>query len=213
MDKIVVIGASGHAKVIIDIINSMKCYEIVGCTDLSIKIKNIMGYPVLGADAILPELYESGVRCAFVAIGDNKLRFKIYQMIKDIGFEMVNAISSCSVISSSVQLGKGIAVMPGAIINADTIIGDCAIINTGATVDHDCSIGSATHIAPGTHLAGNVKVGKYAFLGVGSSVIPQVNIGEDAMIGAGSVVIRDVPQNTKAVGNPAKEITKIGRID
>jgi UDP-perosamine 4-acetyltransferase len=153
---------------------------------------------------MLSELRSTGIRYAFVAVGDNALRERLGVMVSAMGFELPNAISPHAVISPSAVLGKGIAVMAGVAINAETRIGDLAIANTNSTIDHDCIIGRAAHIAPGCALAGNVTVGDRSFLGVGVCVIPHVKIGADVILGAGSVVVRDLPDRAKAVGVPAR---------
>lgn len=205
MKKVVIIGAGGHAKVIIDILRRDHNYELVGCTDNHI-VNPVLNLPVLGNDSILPYLYDQGIHHAFVAIGNNRVRQKLHQKAQMIGFQFVNAISPFTCISDSAKLGTGIAIMPGAIINVETVIGDQSIINTGASVDHDCSIGEYAHIAPGCNLAGNVTVGKGTFVGIGSKVIDGTRIGGFSMIGGGSAVIRDIPDYCTAVGVPAKVI-------
>ncbi|MEW6418727.1 MAG: acetyltransferase [Nitrospirota bacterium] len=202
--KIIIIGSGGHAKVIIDILKSSDNYKIIGCTDASLKQKDIMGLPVLGDDSILPQLYKNGLRHAFVAIGDNKIRSEISDCVKKMGFELINAISPHSYISKSVKLGSGIAIVQGAVINPETVIGNNAIINTGSTIDHDCIIEESCHIAPGCNIAGNVRIGKGTFLGIGCKVIPKITIGEWTTVGAGAVVVNDLPGYSLAVGVPAK---------
>lgn len=204
--KIVIIGAGGHAKVLIDIFKSMKIYKIIGATS-SDKIKRtIYGIPILGDDSILLDLYKKGVNNAFIAIGDCKLRNRIFDHTNKIGFNIVNAISPHTNISPTVKIGKGVAIMPGVSINVDSIIEDNVIINTNASIDHDNVIKKSAHIGPGCNLAGNVTVGEGTFLGIGCKVIPKIFIGKWSIIGAGSVIIKDVPSNTKVFGVPAKII-------
>lgn len=204
--KVIIIGSGGHAKVIIDIIQGMKKYEIIGVAS-SDKIKRIIsGVPILGNDSILIDLYKSGVKHAFIAIGDCKLRDIIFNYVNKIGFDLVNAISPSANISPTVKIGFGVAIMPGVSINVDSIIEDNVIINTNASIDHDNVIKKSVHIAPGCNLAGNVTVGEGTFLGIGCKVIPKIFIGKWSTIGAGSVVIKDVPSNTVVFGVPAKVI-------
>ncbi len=204
-NKIVIIGSGGHAKVIIDIVRSMKKYEIVGTTS-SDKSKPILNIPILGGDEVLEPLHRRGILNAFVAIGDNRIRNNVSKYAIKVGYSLINAISPFSYISSTVKLGFGIAIMPGAIINIDTVISNNVIINTGATVDHDNVIGESVHIAPGCHLAGNVHVGSGTFLGVGTKVIPNIKIGSWSMLGAGSVIVKNIPNNISAYGVPARVI-------
>jgi UDP-perosamine 4-acetyltransferase len=205
-DRVVILGASGHAKVIIDILQDAGGLEIVGCTSGDPGAAPLLGIPVLGDDSVLPGLYASGVRKAFVAVGSNRLRQKLIRHVSALGFEPVQAVSPKAVVSRRAALGAGVAVMPGAVINVCSRLGDGVIVNTGATVDHDCVLEPYVHIAPGTNLAGCVHLGEGAFLGTGARVIPQISIGPWSVVGAGAVVIRDIPGFATAVGVPAAVI-------
>lgn len=208
-NKIVIVGTGGHAKVIIDIFRSMKKYKIIGATTADKTKKNISGIPVLGDDSNLRTLFKQGVKHAFIAIGDCKLRNKVFDYVNNIGFKMVNAISPDANISPTVKIGFGVAIMPGSSINVDSTIEDNVIINTNASIDHDNLIEKSAHIAPGCSLAGNVTVKEGAFLGIGCKIIPKISIGKWSIIGAGSVIIKNIPSNTTAFGVPAKVIKKI----
>ncbi len=209
MDEVIIIGAGGHAKVIIDILRSARDYEPIGCTDVVTKQNDVLGVSFLGDDSVLPGLYKKGIKYAFVAVGDNTSRAALEQQVRDIGFELVNAISPYSYVSKSAMLGRGVAIMPGVVINPEAKVGDCAVINTSATIDHDCVIESCCHIAPGCNIAGRVRIGKGSFLGVGCSVIPNVHIGEWSVIGAGAVVIGDLPAYSMALGVPARVVKRL----
>jgi UDP-perosamine 4-acetyltransferase len=202
--RVALIGAGGHAKVIIDILRTDDSVEIIGCVSPNPGQVAVLGVPILGGDEIIPELFRDGVKSAFIAIGDNPTRVRFLRHLKELGFGIVNAVSPAAIISTSATLGRGVAVMPGAIINTGSAIADGAIVNTGAVVDHDCRIGTGAHIAPGVSLAGNVTVGDGAFLGVGSSVIPGISIGSWTTVGAGAVVVRDLPEHVLAFGVPAR---------
>ena len=204
MEQVVLIGTGGHAKVIIEMFEESGQFELIGCTSLAGGPSDLLGVPVLGNDAVLPQIYTSGVHNAFVALGDNRTRWTAMRRIAKTGFQFVNALSPRACISRRAELGVGIAVMPGAVVNVLSRIGDGAIVNTGATVDHDCRIESCAHVGPGANLAGCVSVGEGAFLGVGTRVIPGISIGSWTMVGAGGVVIRDLPSHVTAVGMPAE---------
>jgi UDP-perosamine 4-acetyltransferase len=201
--KIVIIGGGGHAKVIIDILKSDPTVEIVGCTAQHMGSR-VLNIEVLGDDTILPELYNRGIQHAFIAIGDNRLRQQLARKAAHLGFGFVNAISPFAYMADSVQLGVGIAVMAGSVIQADAQIDDHSIINTHASVDHDCKIGPFNHVAPGSTLSGNVGIGAGAFLGTGTKVIDGIQIGEWSILGAGTVVVKDIPSRCLAVGVPAR---------
>jgi UDP-perosamine 4-acetyltransferase len=205
---VVVIGGGGHAKVILDILLASN-YRVIGFCDPSWQVGEcIENIPCLGDDRVLPEVFASGATEAIVALGSNALRDKVAQQLHALGFTLINAIHPSAQISPSVKIGKGVAIMPNAVVNADTTIGDNAIINTGATVDHDCKIGNATHIAPGVHLSGYITVGERVLIGVGSAVGrgQHMHIGDDVVIGTGSVVVHDVPSHSIMVGNPARPL-------
>lgn len=200
---VVIIGGGGHAKVVIESLRAAG-RTIVAVIDADPTPRDVLGVPVVGDDSVLPRLRREGLTRAFVAIGDNRLRFKLAERLRAQGFELANAIHPAAVLSSSARLGQGVAVMAGAVINAETDVGDLSIINTGAVVDHDCRLGAACHLGPASALAGGVRIGDRTFLGVGSRVIPNIKIGADTVVGAGSIVVRDLADGVVAFGVPAK---------
>lgn len=203
---IVVIGAGGHAKVIIELLRA-EGHEPAYCiSSAGSPGSDCLGVPVLVGDAHSQTLWDSGHRQAIVAIGSNRLRENLAREVARIGFEFVNAISPRASISPSATLGRGIAIMAGAVINAEARIGDHSIVNTSSSVDHDCVVGAAVHVAPNSAIAGNARIGDRAFLGIGSTVLPGMTIGPDVQIGAGSVVLSDVAEGT-VVGVPARPIS------
>jgi UDP-perosamine 4-acetyltransferase len=206
-EAIVVIGAGGHAKVVIELLRAMG-QEVAFCVGGTDSADSCVGVQVLKGDENLARLRSEGYGRVFVAIGANGLRRRLAQQALDLGYALVNAISSHAVISPSVRLGQGIAVMAGVVVNADAAIGDLAILNTGVTVDHDCRVGTAVHLAPQCALAGNVVVGDGVFMGTGCKLIPEVEIGANAILGAGAVVTGAIPAEVTAVGVPAKVIKK-----
>lgn len=204
MVEVIVIGAGGHAKVVIEILRENPEYRLVGCVVRDFKEGAVCGLPVIGGDESLSMWHSKGIHHAFVAIGDNALRARLSDVVKSLEFMMVNAVSSHAVVSQSATLGAGVAIMPGAVINAETRIGDGVIINTGATVDHDCELGAYCHVGPGSHLAGHVSLSEGSFIGIGASIIPAISIGAWATVGAGGAVIRDLPAHSFAAGVPAR---------
>ncbi|SPF50408.1 Acetyltransferase [Candidatus Sulfopaludibacter sp. SbA4] len=204
-----ILGGGGHAKVVIDILEQAGEVEIAGFVSLAGE-PAICGYPRLGSDDALDDMLRAGVQSAFVAIGDNQRRMDCIGSLQRQGFHLINAISPAAIVSRHATLCQGIAVMPGAVINAGSRIEDGAIVNTNASVDHDCVIGTCAHVAPGTTLAGCVRLGEGVFLGTGSSVIPNITIGSWTTVGAGAVVLADLPDHVVAVGVPA-EVRKSNR--
>ncbi|WP_027400278.1 acetyltransferase [Anaerovorax odorimutans] len=207
--KIIILGAGGNSKVILDIILARKLIlkedlEILGFLDDDINKKEIKGYPILGMiDDIVKYKNDSNVS-VIDGIGSNVVRKKIYDKYKGIKWQSV--IHPSAIIGSGVEIKEGTVVMPGAIINADSKIGKKTIINTGAIVEHDNRIGDFVHLASGVTTAGNVTVGDVTMLGTGTKVIQGIKIGENTMIGAGAVVVSDIPHNVTAIGIPAKAI-------
>ena len=201
--EIVVVGAGGHARVIVDCL-LIAGWNVIGCTDSDATPRSCAGAPVIGTDDLLGKLRGDGIAHAFCALGDNRLRQRVGHQLIGLGFDLPMLIGPGAVVSPLAQLGAGAAILPGAVVNVDSIIGPLAIINTNASVDHDGIIGTAAHIGPGSALAGEVDVGERSFVATGSAVIPKCRIGADSIIGAGSVVICDIPANVVAFGNPAR---------
>lgn len=207
-DHVVVLGAGGHAKVVIEILRA-NGETVDYCVSGTHGAETCVGVSVLEGDEHLPTLRQKGYCRAFVAIGSNAIRQRVADVVRRVGFQLINAISPHAIISPSVRLGVGIAIMAGAIINAASVIADLVIVNTGATIDHDCCIGRGVHIAPQCTLAGNVIVGEGAFLGTGATAIPRMQIGRRATVGAGAVVIRNIPDGAVAVGVPARVVKQV----
>ena len=203
------LGAGGHARVVIEVLQLMGNYELAGLLDAKPELWNtkVLGVLVLGDDSVLPELYRRGVHHAFIGLGgtgDTGPRRQLYERAKREGFLPVEAIHPQAVISSSAQLGMGPTVMAGAVINAAANLGDNVIVNTGAIVEHDCVIGSHVHIATGARLASAVRVGQGAHVGAGATVRQSITIGEGAIVGAGAAVVKEVAPWTVVVGVPAR---------
>ena len=207
-EKLVVFGAGGHAKVVIDIIEQQGNYEIAGLLDDDLKHQGsrFFGYPVLGTRADLPALFSAQLRHAIVTIGDNASRAAVAAHLDQHGWRFASAVHPRASIGRGVKIGPGSVVMAGCVVNTDAHLGGQVIINTGATVDHDCRIEDAVHIAPGCHLCGGVSVGQGSLLGAGTTVTPGVRIGNRVIVGAGSTVIRDVADEARVSGVPARPL-------
>ena len=191
-------GASGHAKVIIDILDASR-EKIDGLVDDNPEVIQLQGYPVShGAKGLSPFI---------VSIGVNAIRKKVVEKLY--GADFGKAIHPSAVISPFASIGAGTVVMQGAIIQADTQIGKHCIINTGASVDHECIIGDYAHISPHSTLCGNVQIGDGSWIGAGTTVIPGVKIGRWSVVGAGSVVTKDIPDGVLVVGNRCKIIKSL----
>ncbi|GGJ24902.1 acetyltransferase [Deinococcus roseus] len=198
---VLVVGAGGHAKVVIDTLQAMG-QTVTGVLDDRSHLwgGTVLGVPVLGGSDLLGQAKQ-----AVIAIGSNQVRQKIAQAHPHV--EWIRAVHPRAQISPSVQLGPGTVVFAGAVVQPDTQIGSHCIINTAASVDHDGKIEDFVHIAPGCHLAGNVSVLEGAFLGVGTCVIPGMSIGAWSTVGAGATVVRPVADHLIVVGTPARPRT------
>ncbi|MFA6357066.1 MAG: acetyltransferase [Candidatus Omnitrophota bacterium] len=207
--KILLIGAGGHCKVILDLFLQIKKYEISGILDLKENLGNkILGVSVIGTDADLPRFFKTGIKYCFISVGsvgNPRLRIKLYNFAKQSGFLFPNLISPNAQVSSHVILGEGNYIAPGVIINAGTQIGNNCILNTGAIIEHDCKIGNFVHLSPGSVLSGGVNIGDNCHVGTGSVVIQGVQIAGQTIIGAGSVVTKNILKGMIAYGNPCKE--------
>lgn len=197
--KINLFGASGHAKVIMDIIKS-NGFELAHVFDDDKSIDKLLDYKVTTSyDSSLLESYP-----IVISIGDNYIRKKI-AFRNDIKLSEA-LIHPSAIISSEVVIGKGTVVMPNVVINSGTRIGENCIINTSAVIEHDCIIEDYVHISPNATLAGGLKVGEGCHIGLGANIIQSLQIGQWSNIGAGSVVVKDIPSHCTAVGIPAKPI-------
>ncbi len=204
--EIVLIGAGGHARVIIDTAECLG-FNISSIIDIGYKGKKetIIGYPVIGNISVLSSYNIDKIE-VFIAIGDNKIRTEYFKIIKNMGFNIPVLIHPTAILSNYVSINEGVFVNAGSIINALSEIGKNTIINTGSIIDHEVKIGKNTHICPGVKIAGRVSIGNNTFIGTGTTIIDKIRIGDNVIIGAGSVVIKDVKSNSKVAGVPAREL-------
>lgn len=189
-----IIGASGHAKAVIDLLENKSI--IANLYDDNPEIREIMGIKVQCPSSKVKDA--KGL--VHIAIGDNSIRKKIVDQLTE-QTEYALIVHQSAIISTSANIGEGTVVMEGVIIKVDTQIGNHVIVNTGASIDHDCKINDFVHIGPGSTLCGNVKVGEGTLVGAGTVVVPGVSIGSWVVIGAGSVVHKDIPDGAKWIGN------------
>ena len=191
-------GGGSHSRVVISILEKMDI-QVVGIFDTNDRLKKIKKTPFLGH-------YDAQIdsNCKLViAIGDNNIRKKISEVIQH---PIGTIIDPDAIISEEVFIGEGTQIITSSTINVGTKIGKHCIINTNSSIDHDCKIYDFVHIAPGVTICGGVSIGKSTLVGAGTTILPNVKIGENVVIGAGSLVNKDIPDNSKVLGSPAKII-------
>lgn len=202
--EVLVIGAGGHAKVVIGAIEAGGDRVVAALDDDARRWgSTILGVRIAGPVATAPSY---GVPTV-IAIGGNATRARLGRAI-DVPWATV--VHPRAWVHPSVVLGPGTVVFAGAMIQPDSRLGHHCIVNTGATIDHDGALGDCVHVAPGAHLAGTVTIGEESFLGVGVAVIPGITIGARTTVGAGAAVVRDLPDGVVAVGVPARVVRPAG---
>ena len=204
--KIIIIGASGHAKVVIDIVEKQGKYIIEGLLDDNRKKgEEILGYKILGTIKDLPQFTDHKV---IIAIGDNWTRYQIYQKIMSIipDNNFATAVHPSAQIGKNVTIGIGTVVMAGAIINCDTVIGNFTIINTKASIDHDCRMNNFSSLAPNVTTGGNVMIGEFSAISIGATIVHGMQVGSHSIIGAGALLIENCGDTIIMYGMPAKKV-------
>ena len=210
-DGYVIIGAGGHAKIVLDILK-LNRLKICGLTDATLNPGDTcLGFPILGNDEILSELYSKGVRKAVIGIGHvgyPEVRNNLYYTVKQLDFSFPNVIHPTAIIADTVKMGNGNLLGANCTVNPDSNIGDLCIINTGAILEHDVKIGNGVHIAPHATVLGMAQIEDNTFVGAGSVILQGIHIGTNCIIGAGSIVIEDVENDSVVVGNPGRLIKR-----
>jgi sugar O-acyltransferase (sialic acid O-acetyltransferase NeuD family) len=210
LKKLLLIGASGHAKVVLDVFERMGKHEIIGFLDANKPTTEpFMGYPVLGTESLLasPEFQQPSLEF-FVSIGDNWTRHLVVTNIRSLIPHAVFAtgIHPSAQIGKDVQIGAGTIVMAGVTINPSSNIGNFAILNTQSSMDHDGVLGDFASLAPGVVTGGNVQIGAFSAIGLGAKIIHGIQIGEQTVVGAGSLVNKSIPAYNVHYGVPSRYV-------
>jgi sugar O-acyltransferase (sialic acid O-acetyltransferase NeuD family) len=205
-DKLIIIGASGHGKVVADIAIKMNKWQSIAFLDDDESIKTSMGLEVIGKTADTFTYKDQAD--FFVAIGSNATREKIQKKLIEQGQNVVSLIHPSAVIGTDVEIGIGSVVMAGVVINSSSRIGKGCIINTSSSLDHDNIIEDYVHISPGVNMAGTVKVAKGSWIGIGSVISNNVNICSGCKVGAGAVVVKDITEPGTYVGIPVRRVDR-----
>jgi UDP-perosamine 4-acetyltransferase len=208
---VIVLGAGGHAKVLINALQ-LCAVEILGITDPDPRLfgQEVLGVPILGSDEVLGNYVPQQVQLVngLGSVGLPRARIRLFDACKKLGFVFATVVHPSAIVAGDVRLGEGVQIMAGAILQPGVCLGANVIVNTRGSVDHDCTIGSHAHLAPGVTLSGEVQLGIGVHLGTGVSIVQGVRIGEFSIVGAGSLVLKDIPAGVKAYGCPAKVVNQ-----
>lgn len=213
MDKIVLVGGGGHAASVLDTLLSSNSHNVIGITDSNAKSgSDLLGIHYIGDDNALQAIYDSGVKNAVIAIGslgDTSIRRKLYNLVKNIGFNLPTIIDPTAIIGRGCKIDEGVFIGKGAVINTLSRIDKMAIVNSTAVLEHQCKIGAFSHVAPGCILGGNVTIGEHTHIGIGTTIIQGIDIGDRVLIGAGSTVVKNMRSGIKAYGSPCREVENL----
>jgi sugar O-acyltransferase (sialic acid O-acetyltransferase NeuD family) len=211
-ESAVIYGASGHGKVVADILRA-RGVEIEGFIDDNQELpREHFGLRILGDRTWLAREATHRPITVVLGIGDNLDRRAVAERMPDDNIRLLTAAHPSATISPFAKIAPGVVIMPQAVVNANAVIGRGTIVNTGAIVEHDCVVGNYVHLSPKTVVGGHVEIGDLAWLGIGSSVIPGLKIGKGSIIGAGATVITDIDDWVVAVGNPARVLKKMAQV-
>jgi sugar O-acyltransferase (sialic acid O-acetyltransferase NeuD family) len=206
-----IVGAGGHACVLIDALQSQASEFdfVVLDSDKKLHGQKLLGVPILGDDSLLPDLRQRG-EVRFVVgvggIGNTAPRRRLYEMALDAGLLPQRVLHRAAICSPTAVLCEGVQLLAGSIVNTGATIGTNTIVNTRAVIEHGCRIGDHVHVASSATLCGDVVVGEGAHIGAGATIRQGISIGRGAVVGAGAVVIKDVPAGVVAVGVPARHL-------
>jgi len=210
MKQILLFGGGNQVHYTIDIIEKENKYQIVGIIDSVHEIgADRYGYKVLGRQENLKSIVEEHkIDAGIITIGDNWSRFKVFEAIREQmpSFEFVNAIHPSVIIGKNVDLGFGVVMMAGVIVNPLAKIGNFTFFATGCQIEHDCVIEEFASVSAGSIMGGYVRIGKFSAITLGVTVLDRLTIGENSVIGSGSLVLKNVPDNVLAHGNPINKI-------
>jgi sugar O-acyltransferase (sialic acid O-acetyltransferase NeuD family) len=207
MNRLAILGASGHGKVVADAAVAAGWHTVAFFDDRWPEARSIGPWPVLGTTDALRHRHGEfdGV---VVAIGDNQTRLRMQRELSAAGLPFVSVTHPSAVVSPHARIGTGSVVLAGAVVGAFAVIGVAGIVNTGATIDHDDRIGDGVHVGPGAHLGGNVVVGEGAWIGIGAAIRHGLSVGADAVVGAGAAVVKDVAAHLTVGGVPARTLNR-----
>lgn len=210
MEKIVLVGAGGHAKTIVDTIERQGVYEIAGFVDKDSLGKVVYHkYEVVGQDEDLGKLFQEGIHHAVISIGymgNDLVRDRLYNLLKEIGYHLPIIVDDTAIVAKDAIIGEGTYIGRNAVINVEAEVGKMCIINTSAVVEHECKIGDFSHVAVGAVVCGKAVLGDHVFVGANATIIQQQKVGAYSVVGAGATVVEELPEGCVGVGTPAKVV-------
>ena len=208
--KIVLVGASGHGRVALDVANAGRAHEVVGVIDSEREVgSDWLGLEVLGRDDAVEEAAaRSGAEGYFVAIGDNYRRAAAADRIRVRcpALQLVSLVHPSATVARDARVGSGVLVAAGAVLSPGVEVEDLAIVNTRASFDHDSRLEAGASLAPGVVTGGNVTIGRLSAIGIGATLVHRVRVGARTVVGAGSLVLGDLPEGVVAYGTPARVV-------
>lgn len=208
-DKIVIVGGGEHANVVVSLLKKLDTYEILGYTDVQDN-GSIFGIEYLGNDDVLSSIKRENKNCkAFIGIGMKKISYVrniIYEMLKNLEFELPIITAKSAIISDGITIGEGTILLENSIIYTNAKLGKCCMIHSNAIIEHDCELGDFVSFATGAIMAACSKIGNNSILSVGSIVVSNKTISSNCFIGAGSVAISDILTEGTYYGVPARKI-------
>jgi sugar O-acyltransferase (sialic acid O-acetyltransferase NeuD family) len=209
----VILGAGGHARMLLDILLVTPGVRVHGMLDPDRQLRGTssFGVPILGGDELLSDMASQGVDSFVVGVGgvgDNRPRQRLFELGVAHGLQPLTVIHPAAVCSTRTVIGAGCQLLPGSIVNAGAKLGVNVVVNSGAIVEHDCEIGDHAHVATGARMASTVRVGERVHIGAGATVRQRITIEADAVVGAGAVVVKDVASGLTVVGVPAHPLSR-----
>ena len=206
MNRLAILGASGHGKVVADTAILAGWGAVEFYDDRWPELTALGPWPVVGDTTALITA-ANRIEGAVVAIGANTVRLAKQEALVAAGIRIMTITHPAATVSPHASIGAGSVLFAGAVVNAFATVGEAGIINTGATVDHDCALSEGVHLSPGAHLGGTVRIGRASWIGIGASVRQGIAVGAGVTVGAGAAVVDDIDDNLTVVGVPARPIS------
>ena len=199
--KVIIYGGGGLSKMIIESVRVLGVYQIAGIIDDRMqKGEDVIGAPVLGGAEMLPELYEQGVRTAVNsvgAIGDYKVRLKVFHTLAEAGFICPPIVHPTAHVDPSARLEAGVLVLAQSYVSGNARVGMGTLINNSVVISHDCLVGVCANFSPGAMIAGDAVIGDFTQIGMNATVNIGVHVGKECLIGNGATIKKDVPDGTR----------------